>query len=209
MEGLDELAERAGIVEQLRPITDAAMAGTISFDNAYAERLSLLQPDRDAVEWLAQRYRQTLLDDAGELIAALQARGKAVHVISGGIREALLGLAGPLGLPEDRIHAVGLMFDEHGHYTGYDRHSPLCRQHGKAAVCHELIPHGTTAVLIGDGITDYEAIESGIDFIGFGGVVRRPSIEQRAAVYHADAELLGLLPRLLTAAELEGLAVRK
>lgn len=207
MEGIDELAARAGIVEQLRPITDAAMAGTTSFDVAYADRLALLRPDRKAIDWLAQRYHQTLLEDAAELIAALQDCGKAVHIVSGGIRQALAGLAEPLGLPADHILAVDLSLDTHGAYAGYDQDSPLCHQHGKAAVGRLLARPGERTVMVGDGITDLEVIAAGIDFVGFGGVARRPAVEARAAAYHPGPDLTGLLPLLLTASELR--AVRK
>lgn len=203
MEGLDELAERAGMLEKLRPVTEAAMNGTISFDSAYAERMALLRPDRAAVAWLAQRYSETLLEDAAALVRELQSRGKPVYIISSGIRQALLPLAEPLGIPDYHIHAVDLLFDEHGQYAGYDEQTPLIHQHGKAEVCRELIPYGGTAVMIGDGITDYEATGAGVDFIGFGGIVRRPAIEQRAARFYTQPDLLGLLPWLLSEAEFE------
>lgn len=203
IEGLDELAERAGVADQLRPVTDAAMNGVMSFDTAYAERLALLSPDRDAVAWLAKRYRQTLLDDAAEFIGRLQNCGKAVHIVSGGIHQALAELAEPLGLPPDHIHAVRLNFDEHGNYTGYDQDSPLCRQQGKAVVCQSLIDDDINAVMIGDGITDFEATKAGVDFIGFGGVIRRSTIENAAPVYYCETQLCGLLSFLLSDEELK------
>jgi len=203
IEGLDALAEQAGIAEQLRPITEAAMNGDTDFARAYAERLQLLQPDRDAIDWLAELYRKTLLADAAEIIGTLQHHGKSVHLVSGGIRQALTGLTKPLGLPADHIHAVDLMFRDDGSYAGYDENSPLARQQGKAAIARLLAGPIKSAVLIGDGITDLEVTAAGIDFIGFGGVVRRPAVEQRAAAYHLGPDLTGLLPRLLSRSELK------
>lgn len=203
MEGLDYLAERAGLAKQLRPLTEAAMNGEIDFDTAYAERMALLRPDREAVDWLARKYRQTLLADAAELIRTLRDHDKTVYIISGGIRQALADLAEPLGLPAEHIYAVDLSFDISGTYAGYDQHSPLCRQHGKAEVGRLLARPGERAVMIGDGITDLEIAAAGIDFVGFGGVVRRPAVEARAAAYHPGPGLTGLLPLLLTASELE------
>ncbi|MDZ7735524.1 MAG: HAD-IB family phosphatase [Gammaproteobacteria bacterium] len=202
MEGLDRLAERAGLAEQLRPLTEAAMNGEIDFEQAYADRLARLQPDLDSVNWLGGEYCDQIVTGAVELIHALHERGKQVHVLSGGIHQALLPLAGVLDIPSERLHAVNLLFDEAGNYRDYDRTSPLTRQHGKAAACSEMIGDGSHAVLIGDGVTDLEAAAAGVDFIGFGGVVRRPAVESRAALYYPHADLFGLLSWLLTADEL-------
>lgn len=68
IEGLDRLAERAGIATQLRPITAAAMNGDTDFDNAYAERLALLRPDQAAVDWLAEQYQSSITPGANELL---------------------------------------------------------------------------------------------------------------------------------------------
>lgn len=203
IEGLDQLAARAGIAAELTPVTLAAMNGDIAFDKAYADRLERLQPDLDAVNWLGVEYCDHLVTGAVELIHALHERGKQVHIVSGGIRQALLPLAGILGIPSERLHAVDVLFDQAGQYQDYDRASPLTRQHGKANVCSEVINGSGHAVFIGDGMTDLEAAGPGVDFIGFGGVARRPAVESRAALYYPHADLFGLLPWLLIADELE------
>lgn len=202
IEGLDELARRSGLAEQLKPITDAAMNGSIDFATAYAERLALLQPDQEAVAWLAKQYQQNLTAGTKTLIQTLQQAGKQIHIVSGGILQSVMLLAAPLAIPVNHIHAVSLLINSDGTYGGYDEDSPLCHQHGKAIVCAQLIDADQRAVFIGDGITDLEARSKGIDFIGFGGVAKRAVIEAQAAVYYHEADIAGLLPLLLTESEL-------
>lgn len=201
IEGLDCLAERDGLTELIKPVTAAAMNGGIDFTCAYAERLALLQPDQAAIDWLAAQYRAHISPGATQLIQHLQQAGKQVHIVSGGILQAILPLSPLLGIPVSHIHAVRLRLDSNGRYIGFDEQSPLTRQHGKATLIQELSGAGERTVFIGDGVTDLEASATGADFIGFGGVVRRPAVEHQAARYYPDADLAGLLPWLLSAAE--------
>ncbi len=203
IEGLDELARRSGLAERLKPVTDAAMNGSIDFAGAYAERLALLQPDQAAIDWLATQYQQNLTTGAVTLIQSLQQAGKQIHIVSGGILQAVMLLAAPLAIPVNHIHAVSLLIQSDGTYGGYDQDSPLAHQHGKAVVCEQLVSADQHAAFIGDGITDLEVHSQGIDFIGFGGVAKRPAIEARAAVYYHGADIAGLLPLLLTEPELQ------
>lgn len=203
IEGIDQLATRAGLAEQLIPITTAAMEGRLPFDQAYAERLAVLQPDAAAVEWLSAQYLEHIVTGADGLMEHLHQRGKVVHIISGGIHQALLPLGAALGIPDHRVHGVTLIFDGQGRYAGYDADSPLAHQYGKAATCRQILQSGERAVLIGDGVTDLEIRAAGVDFIGFGGVVRRTVVEEQATAYYRESNLRGLLAWLLTPAELE------
>lgn len=197
VEGIDRLADWAGVHAELEPLTRAAMDGALPLDAVYARRLELIRPDRQAVERLARDYCRALVPGAREVVAALTQRGKAVHVVSGGILQAVLPMAETLGIPPARVHAVALRFNGDGHYAGFDETSPLARSRGKAAVCRTVVEPGQRAVLVGDGITDLEAMESGVDFIGFGGVERRPAVERQAPAYVPAATLLAVLDLLV------------
>ncbi|MEX0951252.1 MAG: HAD family hydrolase, partial [Gammaproteobacteria bacterium] len=154
-------------------------------------------------DWLTRQYQECLTPGAVALVNALQQAGKQIHIISGGILQALLPLAAPLNIPITHIHAVSLQFSGDGSYNNYDAASPLCQQHGKAVICRQLLGNGEHGAFIGDGITDLEAAAAGIDFIGFGGVVRRSRVEAAATVYSSESDMGRLLPLLLTPAELQ------
>ena len=89
IEGIDVLAEQAGVVDQVVPLTTAAMDGRLKLEDAYAARLDLIRPDAAAIEALGQRYIDTRVAGACKAVAALRALGWQVHVVSGGIRQAV------------------------------------------------------------------------------------------------------------------------
>ncbi len=197
IEGIDELARRNGIFDEVAALTDAAMNGELALEEVYAKRLELIKPDKAAIDWLAALYISELVDGVVETVAALQANAKQIHIISGGLRQAILPLAEQLGIPERHVHAVDIEFDADGGYSDFARHSPLAVSGGKARICRRLRMHHSALVMIGDGKTDLEAKQAGAYMIGFGGVVRRPLVEEQADCYVADASLTAILPHVL------------
>src|ERR1041385_4983612 len=87
IEGIDVLA---GGNPEIAKLTDAAMNGEIPLDQVYAKRLDLIRPTRDAVEQLAQRYRESLVDGVEETIRALKDAGAQIHLVTAGIAQAIL-----------------------------------------------------------------------------------------------------------------------
>lgn len=201
LEGIDALAERAGLAQQLAPLTAAAMEGRINLEQVYRHRLERIRPDREAMVWLGQYYLRTIVDGAVELVCALQALGKRVYIVSGGIRQAVLYVAEALEIPRQRVHAVELFFNPRGAFCGYDEHSPLVRSDGKAAVCRGLLQAGEAAALVGDGMVDVAAQSAGVLLVGFGGVVRRAPVAERAAIYIEEPSLHAVMRYLLTREE--------
>lgn len=201
IEGIDELARQARLYNELAPLTAAAMEGRLSLEAVYRQRLEAIQPTQAAVAALGQSYIDRVVPGAGEVIATLQRLGKQVHIISGGLRQAILPLAAHLGVPERRVHAVDIFFDGKGEYSGFDEDSPLARSGGKTDICRQVLAEAGPAVLVGDGVTDSEAMESGVDFIGFGGVAKRDAVRQVAPIYIEDGSLLPVLHHVLTEQE--------
>lgn len=197
VEGIDELARRNGLFEQVAALTDAAMNGELALEEVYAHRLDLIKPDKAAIDWLADLYIAEMVEGVAETIKSLQANQKLIHIISGGLRQAILPLAGLLGIPEDHVHAVDVMLDADGKYQDFARHSPLAVSGGKARICRRLRMHHSSLVMVGDGKTDLEAKLAGAHMIGFGGVVRRPLVEEQADCYVVDASLTAILPYVL------------
>ena len=197
IEGIDELARHQGLFEQVAALTDAAMNGELALDEVYGKRLALIKPNQAAIDWLAQLYIDTLVEGVAETMQALHQQNKHIHIISGGIRQAILPLAAKLGIDEDHVHAVDLLFDEQGEYVDFVRSSPLAVNGGKARVCRRLTMHHSELVMIGDGKTDLEAKLAGAYMIGFGGVVQRPLVQEQADLFIADDSLAAILPYVL------------
>lgn len=197
IEGIDELAGRVGLGDEMSRLTDAAMNGVVPLEAVYEQRLSMIRPDRDSINWLADLYVEQVIDGAKEVFETLLAQGKEVHIVSGGIRQSILPLARYLGLPETHVHAVDIYFNEDGSYRDYDQNSPLARSGGKAEICRRLLKPQGSMVMIGDGKTDMEAKQAGVSVIGFGGVVDRPVVRELADFFSAEPTLMSILAYIL------------
>jgi phosphoserine phosphatase len=171
------------------------MNGIVPLEAVYERRLSLIRPDQAGIDWLADLYIAEIVDGVKDVFAALLAQDKTVHIISGGLRQAILPLADYLGLPESHVHAVNIYFNEDGSYRDYELDSPLARTGGKAVVVGSLKGQGSL-VMIGDGKTDLEAKQAGATVLGFGGVVDRAIVRELADFYTTEPSLLSVLEHI-------------
>jgi len=96
-EVIELLAERVGLRDQVKTVTDQAMAGEIDFREALLQRVRLLEGLTDQVfqEVLAD-IRVT--DGVPELVSAVHKSGGMVGAISGGFSQVLEPLADKLSL---------------------------------------------------------------------------------------------------------------
>lgn len=193
VEGIDALARRAGVYDEVAPLTRAAMEGALPLAEVYRQRMELIRPHREDLDWLGTHYVERCVTGAEETVARLTDSGHNVHIVSGGLLPAVRHLALHLGVPEPRVHAVDVYFDAAGGYAGFDAACPLARNRGKAEICRRVLEVAGAAVLVGDGITDLEAAESGVKVIGFGGVVRRPHVVAGAWVFVDGPSLTAVL----------------
>ena len=198
IEGIDELARRAGCEAEIAALTDAAMNGELALDAVYAARMERVRPDRAALDWLAARYSEQTVPGAAETIATLQRLGKTVYVVSGGLLQPVAAFACGLRVDQANVRAVAARLDGAGSYTGFDAASPLTRNDGKAIICRELAAKHGRVALVGDGVTDVAARAGGAYVVGFGGVVRREAVEKAADAFIAAPNLTGVVGALLT-----------
>ena len=192
IEGIDELARRVGLGDEMAKLTDAAMNGIVPLEAVYQQRLSLIRPDQASIDWVADLYITEIVAGVQEVFNTLQAQGKEVHIISGGLRQAILPLAAYLNIPATHVHAVDVYFNEDGSYRDYEQTSPLARTGGKAEVVSAL-KGDKNVVVIGDGKTDMEAKQAGAFVIGFGGVVNRQIVQELSDIYIFETNLTTVL----------------
>lgn len=197
IEGIDELASRAGCGPEMAVLTNAAMNGEISLESVYAQRLELIKPDKQAIDWLADLYIEKMVPGVEQVFQQLHQQGKQVHIISGGLKQAILPLAEKLKVDASRVHAVEVLWANNGDYLDFDQLSPLARNGGKAEVCMQLQESDAKFAIVGDGNTDMEAKQAGAYCIGFGGVVARDIVREQADVFIDSPDLQAVLPYLL------------
>ena len=82
-EVIDELADRAGVGEKVRAITEAAMRGEIDFNESFKQRVALLEGlDESVMEEVAKNL--PIMDGAERLMHILKKCGFKIAILSGG-----------------------------------------------------------------------------------------------------------------------------
>ncbi len=211
IEGIDELARLTGKQDDIAVLTKRAMEGDIPLESVYGKRLDISKPTLAQVEQVAQLYADTVIAHAREVISALQAAGSQVFIVSGGLYEPVRRFGEWLGVPRENIHAVKMQFDQlAGEWWRYWEQpggknpnanymaigtSPLAGTNGKNLVIDQIrATHRGRAMLIGDGMSDYEAHPHVDLFVGFGGVVTRERVQRESPVYITTPSLASILP---------------
>lgn len=182
IEGIDWLASRRGLDVQraVEMLTAQAMEGSVELEEVYARRLALIQPTSLDVRALAHAYEAAVAPGAGDAIAALQAAGVDVHVVSGGLRAALLPMTRALGIADTHVHAVQLLVDDDGRSSGVWP-SPLTTADGKRVLLEELALR-RPILAVGDGATDLAMAPAVDAFAAYIGFVRRESVVAGATI---------------------------
>lgn len=197
IEGIDECAKQVGLGTEMAQLTEAAMNGELPLEAVYKKRLDLIRPNQAAITALGDLYIAQIVEGVEEVFQTLQQQHKQVHIVSGGLRQAILPLAKFLNLPESQVHAVDIYFNEDGSYRNFNQDSPLAKTGGKAVICQQLSLQPESMVMIGDGKTDLEARQVGVTVIGFGGVVERKIVAEQADFYVNHTSLVSVLAYIL------------
>ena len=188
IEGIDELARGKGgdVFERVVELTNAAMNGEVPIGEVFPRRMEMIRPDRELCDAVAALYVETIVPGAEEMIRELKEAGWLPVILSGGFAPLIQPLADRLGIAH--VEAVPLYFHEDGSYKGYGEDYPTTRNLGKNEVIREwkqaLLPE--RVAMMGDGMSDLETKPDVDAFIGFGGVVARPKIEQGSDHWLAD-----------------------
>ena len=209
IEGIDELARFKGKEGRVGLLTNKAMDGDLDLSEVYGKRLRAIRPTRAQLKAIEERYWETMVEDAAEVIAALHFLGKQVFIISGGLIDAVKGFGRRLGVDASRIRAVELEFNElsgqwwryhepqaqHAQtYLDFDE-GPLTVSKGKSQIIQELagdLPG--RRIMIGDGTSDL-ATKARVDlFIGYGGVLTRDKVKTESEIFVSANSLAAILP---------------
>ncbi|MBE9524334.1 MAG: HAD-IB family phosphatase [Chloroflexi bacterium] len=214
IEGIDELARMTGHEHDVAVLTKQAMEGDIPLESVYNHRLVTVNPTQAQVQLIAKHYRETVIPDAEQTIAALQALGVKVFIVSGGLIEPVRDFGIWLGVPRDHIFAVNMEYDQlagqwwryweqpggwnpRAQYMAVEA-NPLTGTGGKNQIVAKIrAQHPGRVLLIGDGLSDMEVADDVDLFVGFGGAVFRQPIADGSPVYIHALTLAPVLPLAL------------
>ena len=114
-ECIDELAERAGVGDQVRAITERAMRGEIDFKESFTERVALLKGlDVSVMQDIAEHLPIT--EGVDRLMEVLKRCGYKIAILSGGFTYFGEYLQRKFGI--DYVYANELEIDDNGKLTG-------------------------------------------------------------------------------------------
>lgn len=191
----DVLAESLGKGEEVSAWTKKAMDGNTKFEDALAARLDIIKPSRESIEKCLENTPLELSPGVDTFIETLNLRGIDVYLVSGGFRIMIEPIAKELCVGKKNIYANTIFFDENtksGDYVGFCRDEPTSADMGKPKAVQKIKDEFgyKTIVMIGDGATDAQAKPPADAFIGFGGVVVRDAVREKACWYVKDFDSL-------------------
>lgn len=188
-EVIDELAALAGVGDEVRRITEAAMRGELDFKASFRRRVALLKglPEA-AVQSVVERV--PLMDGAERLTATLRRLGYRMAILSGGFTFVGRELQRRLGI--DYLHANELEIAD-GVVTG-EVTPPIVDGARKAALLREIAAaEGLSmeqVIAVGDGANDLPMLSAA----GLGIAFRaKPVVRQSARQSISTMGLDGIL----------------
>ncbi|WP_230483251.1 phosphoserine phosphatase SerB [Sphingomonas sp. Leaf21] len=190
VECIDELADYAGIKDQVAEVTERAMRGELDFAAALDARVALLEGLDEGVIARCLAERVTLMAGARALVRTMKARGGHAILVSGGFTRFAEPVAAEIGF--DRAIANVLEI-ANGKLTGTVR-KPIVGSHTKEqtllAALDELGIGAAESMAVGDGANDLAMIRRA----GLGVAYRAKPIVAGAAAARVDyGDLTALL----------------
>jgi phosphoserine phosphatase len=189
-ECLDELADFAGVKDEVAAITERAMRGEIGFEGALRERVGMLKGLPSSALEVCYEDRVKLNPGARILLQTLRAKGVRCVLVSGGFTYFTGRVAEAAGFEADRANRFIIEGDV---LTGQVAEPILGREAKLAALREESAGLGidpSAAIAIGDGANDLAMIEAA----GLGVAYRaKPVVAAQADCRIDHADLTALL----------------
>ncbi len=153
-ECIDELAEVAGVGDQVRETTARAMNGELDFEEAVIARVALLRGQTETIVDDVLAARITLMPGGATLVATMRANGGYAALVSGGFTAFTAQVADALGFDENRANTLlakgGVLTGEVGR--------PILGRDAKVEALNEIAARlGLTeadVLAVGDGAND-------------------------------------------------------
>lgn len=191
-EVIDLLADYAGVMPEVKDITEQAMAGKLDFKQSLTKRVGLLEGLSDEIfQWLKPQIELT--PGVQELIAAVHRKNGKIGAVSGGFSQVLEPLANEIGLDYWMANSLEVI---NGKLTG-SMVGPIIDAEAKATALKSWAADCGIAleqtIAIGDGANDIQMLQCA----GYAVAFRpKPVLKQYADLVIEENSLLSLIEKL-------------
>ena len=191
-EVIDLLADYAGVMPEVKEITEQAMSGKLDFKQSLAKRVDLLEGlSEEIFQWLKPQIQLT--PGVQELILAVHELGGKIGAVSGGFSQVLEPLAKEIGLDYWMANSLEV---RGGKLTG-NLVGPVIDAEAKATALKSWASDSGIAleqtIAIGDGANDIQMLECA----GYAVAFRpKPVLKQYADLVIEENSLMSLIEKL-------------
>jgi phosphoserine phosphatase len=191
-EVIDLLADYAGVMPEVKEITEQAMVGKMDFKQSLTKRVGLLEGLSDEIfQWLKPRIELT--PGVQELITAVHRLDGKIGAVSGGFSQVLEPLANEIGLDYWMANSLEVL---DGKLTG-SMVGPIIDAEAKATALKSWATDSGIAlertIAIGDGANDIQMLRCA----GYAVAFRpKPVLKQYADLVIEENSLLSLIEKL-------------
>lgn len=191
-EVIDLLADYAGVMPEVKAITEQAMSGQLDFKQSLAKRVGLLEGlSEEIFHWLKPQIQLTA--GVQELISAVHELGGKIGAVSGGFSQVLEPLAKEIGLDYWMANSLEV---RDGKLTG-SLLGPVIDAEAKATALKIWASDSGISleqtIAIGDGANDVQMLEAA----GYAVAFRpKPVLKQYADLVIEENSLISLIEKL-------------
>lgn len=148
-------------LEKIKNITNAGMAGGISFKQSLEQRLDLLHANKKHLPLLIKKLKEQVSESIKRNRAFFEQYADNVLIISSGFKEFIEPIVTEFGIKPENIYANEFKEDANGNLVSFNPDILLSQDNGKVKLLQALNLQGDVHV-IGDGYTDYEIRKAGL-----------------------------------------------
>ncbi len=189
VECIDELADFAGVKDQVAEITERAMRGELDFEDSINARVALLADLPETVLEQCYAERISLNPGAKTLVQTMNKLGAMTALVSGGFVFFTSRVAGETGF---QMNQANTLIVENGKLTGKVG-MPILGQQAKLETLNALCKSGgftpTDVLAVGDGANDRSMVEAAGLGVAYHAKQALADIAD-ARLYHSDLTAL-------------------
>lgn len=174
---LADMHDREAVLTAFKEVTNLGMTGAIPLEESFRRRMELVSLTRAHIDALIPRMVSFLSPSFAAHTDFFAKEQSRCYIVSGGFSELIYPVADALQIPRAHVFANTFVYNDAGAVIGLDTTRPTCRAGGKAQQILSLaLPR--PSVMVGDGMTDYEAKRlGGVDaFIAYTEYARRDAV---------------------------------